>query len=130
MFNIICSNCGGSMTVNYPATLENYVAKVDYLKDELGNICDIALNSYLTYSCMSCSNKKDYTMAEVELKIRQDLTQEVKKYRKTYVFKNVVNPLYIDADSGIEFCGRCLGVDNEGNCYKDVISQCPFRRKI
>lgn len=130
MFNIICNSCGGAMVVDYQITIENYVNKVDYVRDDLGKICDIALNSYLTYGCTNCTYKANYTMAEVELKIRQDLTQEVKKYRKTHVFKKVINPLYIDADNGMEFCGRCLGIDNEGNCYKDVILQCPFRREL
>jgi predicted nucleic-acid-binding Zn-ribbon protein len=128
MFNIICDKCGGSMAVDQKITLDNYVAKVDYIRDGLDKICDIALNSYLTYRCTSCLYQTNYTMAEVELKLREDLTLEVKKYRKNHVFRNVINPLYIDQDSGLEFCGRCLGVDDEGNCYIDVIKQCPFRR--
>lgn len=115
------------MIVDYTKTIENYVQKVDYIRDDFDKICDIALNSYLTYSCLSCTIQTNYTIAEVELKIREDLTQEVKRYRKGHVFRNVVNPLHIDHDSGMEYCGRCLGVDDRGNCYKDVIRQCPFR---
>ena len=128
MFNIICDNCGGSMIVDHKITLDNYLAKVNYVTDDIGKICDIALNSYLTYVCNSCTKQTDYTIAEVELKLREDLTFEVKKYRKSHVFRNIINPLYIDPDNGLEYCGRCLGVDNEGNCYSDIIKQCPFRR--
>ena len=129
MFDLICEKCGSKLIVDNRATLDRYIAKVDYIKDDLGNICDIALGSYLTYQCIQCTAKIDYTFKEVEQKARESITNDVKIYRKKHVFRNFINLMYIDQDSGIEFCGRCLGVDNEGNCYKDIISQCPFRKE-
>ncbi len=129
MFDLICDKCGGQLLVDNQVTLDRYLTKVDYVKDDIGDICDIAVGDYLTYKCLGCTYTVDYTFKEVEQKARESVTNEVKKYRKLHVFTEVINPMFIDQDSGLEFCGRCLGVDNEGNCYKDIILQCPFRKE-
>ena len=129
MFVISCDKCGSQVNMDYNASLEDYLHKVDYVKDSADQIVDTALSTYLIYRCSRCSSIFKYTWPELEFKLRESVYKDVKRYRKIYVFKNVINPGSINPDNGLIFCGICDGVDNIGNCYKDITKICPFVNK-
>ena len=129
MFEFGCEYCGRELLVDKEASLASYLSKVDYIKDDVEEICDIAMNTFLVYTCINCKRTFEYTLADVELKIRELIKSDVMQFRKKYVIRNDIVPGTVNPDNGIEYCGRCAGADDEGNCYKDVISQCSFRRE-
>lgn len=129
MFSIICDKCKSIVLPDERATLESFLQEVDYIKDDLGEICDIAVNNYIIYKCQQCGTTYRYTLPEVEQKFREQIAHEVKIVRKRYVMKHDVPVGTVDPDNGLEFCGRCVGVDDEGNCFTDIIKQCSFRRE-
>lgn len=126
MFPIMCDICGNSLFFDYHTTIEEYLPKVNYMQNTIKDICDIALDSHLSYNCTHCAEKFKYTFKEVELKLIDTIKKDVKRYRKIYVFKNIINPMNIDPDNGLVFCGICDGVDNLGNCYNDIKNVCPL----
>ena len=126
MFIISCDYCGSQLDIDYTSSLEEYLHKVDYIKDDINYITNTALQTPLFYKCIRCSKIFKYTWQELEAKLRQAVSRDVKRYRKIHVFKNVINPININPDNGLVFCGICDGVDNSGNCYNDIIKVCPF----
>lgn len=129
MFSIFCDKCNSQLDMDYTASLEEYLQKVDYIKDTINHITDVALKTPLLYKCVQCGTIFKYSWPELEIKIRESLCKDVKRYRKIYVFKNIINPGSINPDSGLIFCGICDGVDNLGNCYVDITKLCPFVNK-
>ncbi len=128
MFNIMCTICGEDIKVDYDTTLSEYLTKVDYVKDDINKTCDIAISSFLVYKCLGCNKTFKYTLKEVEFMIRQTITKDIKRYRKSQVSKQLYQLTLVDPDNGMDYCGLCDGVDGEGNCFVDMFPQCPFRR--
>ena len=126
MFIISCDYCNSQLDMDYTSSLEEYLHNVDYVKDDIEHIAKTALQTPLLYKCIRCSKVFKYTWKDLELKLRQAVFKDVKRYRKIYVFKNFVNLAVINPDNGLTFCGICDGADNAGNCYKDIINICPF----
>lgn len=126
MFSVNCNTCDRPLIFDYSASLEEYLSKVDYTTDTFDKIGEIAINSPLIYLCIQCKEKFKYTISELEAKMRETVYKDVKAYRRSYVFKKIISPASIDVDSGLMYCGNCIGVDNEGNCYKSIINVCPF----
>ena len=126
MFNIICDKCKGVVECDYDTSISEYLLKVDYVNDKISDICDTAKDIPLVYKCISCSAKFKYSFKELEQKRRESIHADIRRFRKIHVFKNVINPASINPDNGLEYCNICDGVDNAGNCYKDIISVCPF----
>lgn len=126
MFNLKCDQCNYPLELDNNLTMENYLAKVDYLKDSIDNITNIATSTPLYYTCTMCGGKQEHSLSEVITKFKQQLILDVKTFRKIHIFRNFINPLAINPDNGMAYCGNCIGVEN-GNCYIDVIKQCPFK---
>jgi hypothetical protein len=126
MFPILCDICKKTLDFNYTETLENYLPKVDYINNSLDYVCSAALAMTLMYDCVYCDKKFKYSFEDLNNKLRESVVNDVKKYRKIYVFKNILTPTLINPDNGIDYCGLCDGADNLGNCYIDVIKICPF----
>jgi len=129
MFNIMCDNCDSFLVALDDETLSNYLNQVDYLNDSIDTLCSKALSTSAYYKCPRCSLKYTYTIDEVVNKFKEQLIFDIKKYRKIHIFKNYINPMIIKPDNGLLFCGLCAGIDNKGNCYVDIIKQCPFKVK-
>lgn len=128
MFTLLCEKCKGNIFPDEQATLEKFLSKVDYVRDDLDNICDIAINNFIIYKCDYCGATYELQLRDVERKLREKIAHDVKAVRKIYVMRNDIPIGSVDPDNGMEYCGLCVGVDNEGNCYKDIIKQCSFRR--
>lgn len=126
MFPLICSGCKNYLEFDYQASLEEFLSKVSYTKDSIDKICNVSLETPLMYKCVKCGSKVNYNFREVEEKFKETLCKDIKKYRKIYVFRNVLNPNNINPDNGLTYCGICDGVDDEGNCYVDIYKICPL----
>jgi len=129
MFEITCEECSSLITMDYQASLEDYLYKVNYVTNDITYITDTAIKAYMIYKCIGCGKVFKYTLKDLELKLRQSIHKDVRKYRKIYVFRNILNPANVDPDNGLLFCGICDGVDNLGNCYTDIVNICPFACK-
>ena len=129
MFNIQCDNCKHTLEFDYDSSIAEYISKVDYINDEVHVIEEIALKTPLIYKCINCMSIFKYTFKEYELKRQESVRADVKRFRKIHVFKHIVNPGSINPDNGLVYCNICDGVDNKGNCYKDIIAVCPFVKK-
>lgn len=129
MFVISCDKCNSQVDMDYNASVEEYLYKVDYVRDNVEHIVETALKTYLVYKCVRCGSIFKYTWPELEAKLREAVFKDVKRYRKIYVFKNIINPGSINPDNGLVSCNICDGVDNLGNCYSDIIKICPFVSK-
>jgi DNA-directed RNA polymerase subunit RPC12/RpoP len=126
MFEITCEECSSPITMDYQASLEDYLYKVNYVTNDITYITDTAIKTHMIYKCYGCGKVFKYTLEDIELKTRQSIHKDVRKYRKIYVFRNILNPANVDPDNGLLFCGICDGVDNLGNCYTDIVNICPF----
>lgn len=129
MFTILCDNCKNPVDFDYNTSINEYLHKVDYINDSDDFILDTAMSTGLVYRCINCKKTYKYTFRDLELKRRESIRADVRRYRKIYVFKNIINPGSVNPDNGLFECNLCDGVDNLGNCYKDIIAVCPFANK-
>lgn len=129
MFNILCETCKNILDFDYDSSIKEYISKVDYINDDDSFIFTTALNTPLIYRCINCDSTFKYTFKDLEIKRQESVRADVRRFRKIHVFKNIINPGSINPDNGLVFCNVCDGVDNSGNCYKDIIAVCPFVAK-
>lgn len=129
MLGIDCDVCNGLAIFDEVATRMAYTEDANYMIDEVGKIIEETLQQYLIYTCMNCNTQYNLTYKEWELRTRERLAKEVMEARKFNIFKGVVDPSKVDPDNGLEWCGKCSGVDNEGNCYSDIIKVCTIINK-
>ena len=126
MFPIKCSECKQVLEFNYIKSLDQYLNKVDYIRDSENTIIDIAVNSPMFFYCLLCDKEFLYSSKDLENKLKETISSDIKQYRKKYVFTKVIQIQFINPDNGFKYCGKCAGVDNQGGCYKDIIKVCPF----
>lgn len=129
MFDILCKTCSSVLFFDKVKTVDNYVQEVDYVKNTLEDLESSFKYLELMYFCPNCNKNILMSFDDVFNCLTKNLLDDIKNYRKLYAFRNVASKYSINPDNGLEFCGSCSGVDNEGNCYKDVIKYCPFRNK-
>lgn len=127
MLDLLCDSCGRPLDIKYNSTIETFISKVDYLKDDLDFIKDTARNISIDYFCPFCEIKYSYFLDDVITKFVDRIVYDVKNFRKIHIYKNYINPTIVNPDNGLLFCGKCLGTDNFGNCYLDIYKQCPLK---
>jgi hypothetical protein len=98
------------------------------LVDSTGKLIEASIQQYLIYTCIKCGKNYKFSYKEWEKRFRMQIAEDAMHVRKAEMFKQL-NPYIIDPDNGLEFCGQCDGIDNEGNCYVDIIKQCTIRKK-
>ncbi len=127
MFTIDCEACGEDLMVDLHATSDEYYKDIHYLINETGNIIEATLQKYLVYKCPLCKVTYRYTYKDWEERMRKKIAKEVMEVRKVDVFSKI-NPMSVNADHGMSFCGQCSGYAGDGNCLNDIISQCSIRK--
>ena len=127
MLDLLCPTCGKSLIIRYNETLNTFLSKVDYLKNDIPFIKETASKIEVGYYCGFCEGTFNFTFDEIFEKFLDRIVYDVKKYRKIHIFKNYINPHSINPDNGMIYCGACLGVDELGNCYNDIYLQCPVK---
>ena len=124
MLGIDCGECNGLLLFDEFFTRNEYLKDADYIVDDAGEIVDSAVQQYLMYKCSRCNKLYKFTYMEWEKKARTKIAKEIMIARKLKVFREVVDPANVDPDNGLEWCGKCDGIDNEGNCFTDIIKVC------
>lgn len=127
LFELNCTKCNGLLQFDYTTSLETFIFDNNYLHSDMSVIKENAKNSYLIFTCISCSKSTKYTLEELFILTSNLVIADIKRRRQRYVFRELLSSNDIDPDKGLEYCGLCLGADGEGNCYKDVITKCPFK---
>jgi hypothetical protein len=128
MFDLECEKCGGMIQIDEYLTAEEYGKDMDYLVDEVGHLVESTIQKYLVYRCISCDATYRFTYKDWEKHIRVKVAKIAMDLRKQKMFAEDINPMMIDPDNGLEYCGQCDGYDGEGNCLVDIIKQCTIRK--
>lgn len=129
MFDLECEKCGNSLQIDEYLTAKEYSKDMNYLVDEIGHLVESTIQKYLIYRCNICGIVYKFTYKEWEELIRIKVAKIAMDLRKQKMFAEDINPMRIDPDNGLEYCGQCDGYDGEGNCLVDIIKQCTIRRK-
>jgi hypothetical protein len=129
MFDLECEKCGELIQIDEYLTAEEYSKDMDYLVDEAGHLVESTIQKYLIYRCVVCGINYRFTYKDWEKRIRIKVAKMAMDLRKQKMFAEDINPMIIDPDNGLEYCGQCDGYDGEGNCLVDIIKQCTIRRK-
>jgi len=129
MFSLECEKCGSLIQIDEHITAEEYSKDMDYLVDEVGYLVESTIQKYLIYKCSNCGATYRFTYKDWEKLIRIKVAKVAMSLRKQKMFAEDINPMIIDPDNGLEYCGQCDGYDNEGNCLVDIIKQCTIRKK-
>lgn len=124
MLGIECDICNSLVFVDEVETRLKYESDANYLVDDAGKILERTIQDYLIYRCVGCGQVYKLTYKEWEQRAREKLAKEIMLARKFHIFKHVVDPKKVDPDNGLEWCGKCDGVDGEGNCFTDIIKVC------
>ena len=128
MFDLECEKCGSSIQIDEYLTAEEYSKDMNYLVDEVGHLVKSTIQKYLIYNCAMCGATYKFTYKDWEELIRIKVAKMAMNLRKQKMFAEDINPMRIDPDNGLEYCGQCDGYDGEGNCLVDIIKQCTIRK--
>jgi hypothetical protein len=128
MLEVICDNCGDILALDEISTFEDYKKDHGIILKEDGTLSEESIPTYIVFKCLSCNSLYKLTYEEWFEKVKFKIAESAMHARRLEIFKEHINPYIIDPDNGLEFCGKCPGIDNEGNCYVDIIKQCPIRR--
>lgn len=128
MFDLGCEKCGGLIQIDEYLTAEEYSKDMDYLVDEVGHLVEATIQKYLVYRCGVCGTTYRFTYKDWEERIRIKVAKMTMGIRKRKMFEGDINPMRIDPDNGLKYCGQCDGYDGEGNCLVDIIKQCTIRK--
>lgn len=129
MFDLECKKCGSSIQIDEYLTAKEYSKDMDYLVDDVGKLVTSTIQKYLIYRCDMCGIIYKFTYKDWEESIRIKAAKMAMSLRKQKMFAEDINPMKIDPDNGLEYCGQCDGYDGEGNCLVDIIKQCTIKRK-
>lgn len=127
MLDILCEHCRNIMILDELSTFESYKEDGRTKLNEDGTLAEESIPEYLIFKCLKCDATCNLTYKEWFDQVKQKIARDVLYSTRQELFKKHINPHIIDPDNGLEFCGQCPGVDNEGNCYVDIIKQCPMR---
>lgn len=130
MFGLECEKCGGLILIDEELTAKEYTKDMNYLVTKDGKLDVSTIQVYVIYRCLKCNKLYRFTHKDWEELIRIKIAKMTMDIRKQRMFAKDINPLLIDPDNGLEYCGQCDGYDGEGNCLVDIIKQCTIRRKM
>jgi hypothetical protein len=127
MIEFKCDVCDNLVIFDEVATRLEYYLDADYLVDDVGKIIDETLQQYLVYKCTYCNKIYKLTYVDWEYRVREKIAKDIMLARKFNVFKNIVDPSKVDPDNGLEWCGKCDGIE-DGYCFTDIIKVCNIRQ--
>ena len=127
MFKIKCDNCNNYIVLNQKKTMDYYMDTMQYTIERVGNINYDQIPLFTFYKCHGCKKEYKFDVKEYELRVKKTLVEMALKIKRSELLSSI-NPYNIDPDNGMEFCGICEGYDQKGNCFVDMVKQCPLRR--
>jgi hypothetical protein len=131
---LVPCDCGSFLELNPEVTLATYLETLTnkYCTDDLILKLapeDLDFNT-MRYTCLGCGKIVDLTYKDIETRIRSYLIEQALITKKKPIIQKYVDFTEVDSDKGLFYCGKCAGIDNEGNCFKDLKNKCNFRKHV
>jgi len=125
LMRIECPFCkSGSMQYSQRLTFEEYAMPDSFVLDDIDNIVDGIINSYLVYVCHKCGAIEKYTYKELEKKERKRISQLViDSVARGELAKNIAKKSKV-----LIYCGKCNGLDGKGSCLLETYKGCELKK--
>lgn len=122
-----CPYCeNGNMYYSQPKTFAAWQSPVVFRLDDIDKIKDGIVSDVLVFICDKCDAEERYTLKEVELKFRKQLS----KILITQIARNdMPDPGSMrNIDRTLIYCGKCGGFDGKGACPHLIYDNCKLKR--